>query len=356
MQPAARRWTGIAIALGSAGLFGASTPLAKMLLSDVAPWLMAGLLYLGMGIGLWLVRRISRLAHRAPREAPLRRADMGWLAAVILSGGILAPVLLMVGLNNTDASTAALLLNTESLATLLIAWLVYRENVDLRVGIGAMAILAGAALLTFEGTALRLNAAAVAIIGACLCWGIDNNLTRRLSASDPLQIAMLKGLVAGSVSLLLAVSTGAHFPVPAVVLGVMGIGLIGYGISLVMFIYALRYLGTARTGAYFSLAPFIGAAMAVTIFDEALTWQLAVAAGLMALGLLLHLTERHDHLHSHEALFHEHAHTHDDHHRHEHAADAPPGEPHVHWHSHPPLTHRHPHYPDIHHRHPHHQA
>jgi len=343
---------GILFALLSAALFGASTPFAKLFLASVDPWMMAGLLYLGAGVGLAAVH-VARDALRLPIiEAPLRRADMPWLVLVVAAGGVLAPLLLMFGLARTDAAGASLLLNLEGLATMGIAWVVFRENVDRRLLLGAVAILAGAVLLSWQGRA-SFQGGALLIAGACLCWGIDNNLTRKLSSADPVQIAMLKGLVAGAVNLLLALANGASVPAVDTLLPVAAIGFLGYGVSLALFVLALRYLGTARTGAYFSLAPFVGAVLAVFMLGETLSMQLLLAGGLMALGLWLHLAERHEHDHRHEAMEHEHRHMHDQHHQHEHDANAPPGEPHTHWHRHVPLVHRHPHYPDLHHRHGH---
>jgi drug/metabolite transporter (DMT)-like permease len=236
-----------------------------------------------------------------------------------------------------------------------IAWLVFHENVDRRLLFGAFAILAGAALLSWEGRA-SLNWGAALIVLACVSWGIDNNLTRNLSSADPVQIAMLKGLVAGSVNLALALAQGAAFPSADTTVAAGVVGFFGYGVSLALFVLGLRHLGTARTGAYFSLAPFIGAMLSVTLLDEPLTVRLVVAGGLMAVGLWLHLTERHEHEHTHEATEHEHRHTHDEHHQHPHAPDELLAEPHTHWHRHAPLVHKHPHYPDLHHRHDHRHA
>jgi drug/metabolite transporter (DMT)-like permease len=343
---------GIVLALLSAVLFGASTPFAKILLGSVDPWMMAGLLYLGAGLGLAVIHGSRRALRLPAMEAPLRRADMPWLALVILTGGLLGPLLLMFGLARTDAATASLLLNLEGLATMGIAWLVFRENVDGRLLTGAFAILAGAVVLSWQGQA-SLQWGAVLIASACLCWGIDNNLTRKLSSADPVQIAMLKGLVAGTINLVIAAVNGIALPSLGIVLAAGVIGLLGYGVSLALFILALRHLGTARTGAYFSLAPFVGALLAVLMLGEPLSMTLLIAGCLMAVGLWLHLSERHDHEHIHEALGHEHRHSHDEHHQHEHGPDAPPGESHTHWHRHEPMTHRHPHYPDLHHRHDH---
>ena len=233
-----------------------------------------------------------------------------------------------------------------------LAWLVFRENVDRRLLLGAACILGGAVLLSWQGAA-RLDAGALLIGAACLCWGIDNNLTRKLSGSDPLQIAMVKGLAAGAVNLTLALAASSPLP-PLPVLALTGvIGFLGYGLSLALFVLALRHLGTARTGAYFSLAPFVGAGLAVLVLHDPLTPVLGLAAALMGLGLWLHLSERHDHRHRHEALTHAHRHSHDAHHLHDHPPGTPPGATHSHSHSHLPLTHSHPHYPDLHHRHRH---
>jgi drug/metabolite transporter (DMT)-like permease len=349
-----RRLSGVPFALASAALFGASTPLAKLLLGAVDPWLLAGVLYHGAGLGLALARPwLRRLGESGAAEAPLRRSDLPWLAAVVLFGGVLGPVLLMLGLARTDAAAAALLLNLESLATLAIAWLVSRENVDRRIFAGAMAILAGAAVLSWSGGGAGLSWGALLIAGACLAWGVDNNLTRKLSAADPVQIAMLKGLVAGPVNLLLALAQGASLPSTGPFLGGLVVGFLGYGASLALFILALRHLGTARTGAYFATAPFVGALLAIPTFGEPVTLRLLVAGCLMGLGVWLHLTERHEHEHEHEPLEHEHPHAHDAHHRHAHRPGDPAGEPHTHGHRHARLVHRHPHYPDLHHRHGH---
>jgi drug/metabolite transporter (DMT)-like permease len=343
---------GILLVLASAVLFGASTPFAKLLLGSVDPWLMAGLLYLGAGFGLAIVH-VSRGALQLPAvEAPLRRPDVPWLATVISFGGVFGPLLLMLGLARTDAAAASLLLNLEGLATMGIAWVVFRENVDRRLLLGAFAILAGAVLLSWQGEA-SFQWSGLLIAGASLCWGIDNNLTRKRSSSDPVQIAMLKGLVAGAVNFMLALWQGAMVPSAGIVAAAGVVGFLGYGVSLALFVLGLRYLGTARTGAYFSLAPFVGALLAIAMLGEPLSVQLIIAGCLMGFGLWLHLAEQHEHEHLHEPMEHEHRHRHDEHHQHEHSLTDPSGEPHSHRHRHARLVHRHPHYPDLHHRHGH---
>lgn len=341
------------MAIASAALFGASTPLAKLLLGRADSWLLAGLLYLGSGLGLGAVALVRRFGDVPRGEAPLRKADLPWLSLVVLTGGMIGPLLLMVGLVRTPASSAALLLNVEGLATMGIAWMVFKENVDRRLLAGAAAILAGAALLSWQGGPAGGGLGTLAIVGACLAWGVDNNLTRKLSSADPVQIAAIKGVVAGAANLGLGLLHGASLPAPGPMLAAAVVGFFGYGVSLVLFVLALRNLGTARTGAYFSTAPFLGAMLSLALFHEPVTPQLAIAAVLMALGVYLHLSEQHEHAHDHEALDHEHRHVHDEHHQHAHAQDDPPGEPHTHLHHHAPLHHKHTHYPDLHHRHGH---
>ena len=344
-------WPGVPLAFASAVLFGASAPLSKLLLGTVTPQLLAGLLYLGAGIGLAAIH-IGRNAFGIPAaEAPLRRVDLPWLAVVVLFGGIIGPFLLMLGLNQTSASSGSLLLNLEGLATMGIAWLVFRENVDRRLLLGAFAIVAGAMVLSWNGQSVRFDAGAGLIAAACIAWGIDNNLTRKLSSADPVVTTMIKGLVAGGVNVILALSTGAILPPVGTIGAAAVVGFLGVGVSLVLFVLALRYLGTARTGAYFSVAPFIGAVIALALLREPLTLQLLLAGSLMGFGLWLHLAERHEHEHQHGVLEHEHSHVHDEHHQHRH--DAPVMQPHSHSHRHEPIRHKHPHYPDLHHRHGH---
>jgi len=345
---------GALLALVSAALFGASTPLAKLLLRDVSPWLLAGLLYLGSGAGLLLLRGARALGHQGhPAEASLRGRQWLWLGLAILFGGILAPGLLMYGLAGTSAAATALLLNLEPIFTVLLAWLVFGEGVERRIAFGMTAIAAGALTLTWQGEGgTGRPVALVAIAAACLAWAIDNNLTREVSLTDPVQIAALKGCVAGIVNVLVALSAGARLPSPARIATAALLGLVGYGVSLVFFVRALREIGAARTGAYFSLAPFFGAVLSVAIYAEELSGQLVTAGLLMAVGVWLHLTERHEHQHGHLVMDHDHSHVHDRHHRHTHPGGEPPGEPHSHRHRHRSLVHRHPHFPDIHHLHP----
>jgi len=349
------RWKGIGFALFAALLFGASTPLAKSLLPQVAPVLMAGLLYLGSGVGLGIYHLIRlRTKVAGAREAALTRKDLPWLTGAIVAGGIVGPVLLMWGLTATSASSASLLLNLEGVLTALLAWFVFKENFNARIALGMAFIAAGGVCLSWSGRPeAGLPWGSFAIIGACFAWSIDNNLTRKVSASDPVQIAMLKGLVAGSVNTALALALGAKLPPMTALLAVSIVGFLGYGVSLTMFVLALRHIGTARTGAYFSVAPFVGAFISILFLGDMLTISFGAAAILMGLGVWLHLTERHKHAHRHEPVEHRHLHSHDAHHQHSHYANEPPGEPHLHLHRHEGLVHSHSHFPDIHHRHSH---
>ena len=348
---------GVGLALAAAVLFGASAPFAKLLLEGTSPQLLAGLLYLGSGTGLFVVWARGRRSTKAARETALARRELPWLVGAIAFGGVLAPLLLMIGLTRTPASGASLLLNLEGVFTALIAWFVFRENFDRRIALGMLAIVAGGIVLSWEG---RLSwgglAGPLAVSAACLCWGIDNNLTQKVSAGDPVQIAMLKGLAAGSVNTAIALVLGANWLPGPNVIGALFLGFLSYGVSLVLFVLALRNLGTARTGAYFSTAPFVGTVLSLAMFRERPTPLLLFAAGLMAFGVWLHLTERHQHEHQHRAMEHDHGHVHDEHHQHVHAPSDPPvidPTPHTHRHWHEPMVHAHPHYPDIHHRHQH---
>lgn len=351
LRPASRASPGPGLAIVSALLFGASTPFVKLLLGDLPALLLAGLLYAGSGCGLWLVRWARPLGRH---EAPLSRRDIPWLAGAVALGGVAAPVLLLSGLRATPAAVASLLLNLEGVFTALLAWFVFRENVDRRIALGMLLIVAGGAVLSWQKGPMGappLGLAAVA--AACLCWALDNNLTQRISGGDSLQVAAIKGSVAGAVNLVAAFTAGAHLPRAGVTAAALLVGLLGYGVSLVLFVRALRHLGSARTGAYFSLAPFFGAAASVALLGERVGGAFGVAAALMGAGVWLHLTERHAHEHTHEPMEHSHLHVHDGHHRHEHPRAAPSGEPHSHPHVHQSLTHSHPHYPDLHHRHRH---
>ena len=343
---------GVLAALLAALLFGAGTPLAKLLLTSLNPWLLAGLLYLGSGLGMTLYRVIT-----GAQRVHLTRSEWPWLLGAVLCGGVIAPVLLMFGLRGMPASGASLLLNAEGVFTALLAWFAFKENFDRRIAVGMLAILAGAAILNWPSESNQTEGAslwpALAILGACLAWGLDNNLTRKVSLTDATWIAAVKGMTAGVVNLTIAALLGiSSLPSLLTISMAMLLGLVAYGISLALFVVALRHLGTARTGAYFSVAPFFGAMLALAMGDV-ITLPLLIAGVLMAIGVWLHLSENHIHPHQHEPMEHEHEHVHDEHHQHEHDEPVAPGTKHRHRHRHDDLTHSHPHFPDSHHTHKH---
>ncbi|QRA13363.1 DMT family transporter [Burkholderia thailandensis] len=324
-------------ALLAAALFGATTPLAKTLLGSLTPFMVAGLFYLGSGIGLaafMLLRRLARGPGASQAgHARLPLAELPWLAGAVAAG--------------------ALLLNLEGVFTAVIAWVVFRENVDAQIFAGMIAIVAGGVLLSWHPGAAGVPLGALLVAAACACWAIDNNLTRKVSTHDAATIACIKGLVAGTVNLGIALALGARLPAAAERAAAMLTGFAGYGVSLVLFVVALRNLGTARTGAYFSVAPLFGVGLSLALWPEWPPRSFWAAAALMAIGIWLHLRERHEHPHTHEALEHSHRHRHDEHHQHAHDFDWDGAEPHTHAHRHTPITHTHAHFPDIHHRHSH---
>jgi drug/metabolite transporter (DMT)-like permease len=314
------------------------------------------MLYLGsaVGLGIWLV--VRSLLKRKTSEAPLGFRDLPWLAGATLSGGVGGPILLMLGLKYLSGSVATLLLNMEAVFTITLAWFVFREHFDRRIALGVLSIVLGGSALSWTGEGGSFTwTGALLVVGACFSWGIDNNLTRKISGGDPIQIAFIKGLVGGAVSLIIAICSGIKFNTLGFETVVTSgfVGLVGYGISLVFFILALRHIGTARTGAYFSTAPFIGSIVSIILLGDSVTFPLVVAALLMGVGVWFHLGEQHDHEHTHVPMEHTHSHTHDEHHRHDHRSAISDGEPHSHFHHHQALVHKHFHYPDLHHEHSH---
>lgn len=339
-------------AIAAAALFGGSTPMVKLLVGALPPLLLAGLLYLGSGLGLLLIRLVR---DRGWRHSGLGTGERPWLMSAIAFGGVLAPALLVFGLTQVSAGSASLLLNLEAVFTAVLAWVVFKENADRRIVLGMLLIVAGGVALAWptSGTEAGNSIGLMAIAAACLCWGIDNNLTRRVSGADAMFIAGSKGLTAGAVNTGFALLLGTSMPTWPSLVGAMLVGLLGYGLSLVLFVGALRDLGTARTGAYFSTAPFIGAGIAILLLGEPAPAPFWVAALLMGAGVWLHITESHMHEHTHETLEHSHRHIHDLHHQHEHDFDWNGQEPHTHVHRHEVMTHKPPHFPDLHHRHSH---
>ncbi|MDQ7979878.1 DMT family transporter [Paraburkholderia sp. SARCC-3016] len=348
------RFGAVFTALAAAALFGAATPIAKALVGAMSPFMVAGLLYLGSGLGLGMGiigRQLGRSETNGVQR--IRKRELPWLMGAIAAGGVAGPALLMLGLASTPAATTSLLLNLEGVLTAVIAWVVFRENVDVQVFLGMVAIVAGGVVLSWQPGQSAVPPGALLIAGACLCWAIDNNLTRKVSTNDAMVIACLKGLIAGPVNLAIAFATGTSLPGPGSLVAAMLTGLAGYGVSLVLFVVALRHLGTARTGAYFSVAPLFGVTLSLLIWPELPQVSFWIAAALMVLGIWLHVRERHEHEHTHVPLEHTHRHRHDEHHQHEHDFPYDGVEPHTHAHTHRPVTHSHAHFPDIHHRHTH---
>jgi drug/metabolite transporter (DMT)-like permease len=341
---------GTAAALAAAISFGVSAPLAKSLLPEAQPLMLGAVLYLGAGLGLSIVRYARRTQSR---EAQLRRSDVPLLCGVTIAGGVLAPVLLLAGLQRVSAVTGSLVLNLEGPLTVVVAVLFFGEHLGVSGAAGALLVMLGAAVLSLvPGAALHGDILGVlAIAGACLAWALDNNLTQRLSLRDPLAIVQAKGLLGGGSALALAVAVGNAVPPARTVAWGLLLGFLSYGLSVVLAVYAMRLIGVVREAAFFATAPFIGVLVSVAILGEHFGRRELAAMLLMLAGLGLLLRERHSHVHAHEAMQHDHRHVHDAHHRHAHVSDDPAGEPHTHEHEHPALEHDHPHMPDVHHRH-----
>ena len=336
-------------ALLAAVMFGLSAPLAKQLLDVASPLLLAGLLYLGAGLFLTGVAAVTR-SQRLPRALGPRERVI--LVGVVLTGGVLAPPLLLWGLARNTASATSLLLNLEVVFTVLLAGGVFREHLGSRVILASGVLATAGVVLGTPSGHLDLPVGSFAVAGACLLWAIDNNLTRLIADADAVFVAQVKGLAAGAVNIALALAVGHAIPPPASIAISLVLGAVSYGTSLVLFILAMRSLGAARTGAYFALAPFFGALGGVVLLGEPLTGRLALVAAKMAAGVWLLHRERHSHRHRHKAGVHTHRHVHDQHHQHEHEGWEGP-EPHMHPHATGPLEHEHPHIHDRHHGHDH---
>jgi drug/metabolite transporter (DMT)-like permease len=341
---------GVLIGLAAALSFGVAAPFAKVLLEEARPQLLAGLLYLGAFIVLGAVAPL----RRQTREAHLRGADAPRVLGLVLAGGVLAPVLLLVGLERVTGSTGSLLLNLEGPFTVVIGLAMFREHLGRRAMLGAGAVFTAGALLALGGPSGSADAVgAFYIAGACLLWGVDNNLTQSLTLRDPFSLVTVKAGTASIVNLALALTLGSRFPSFMVIVGALGLGALSYGVSILLDTYALRLLGAAREAAVFATAPFVGAIVAIPVLSETLSMAAVVAGGVMAAGIALMLAEDHAHEHAHESVEHEHAHMHDEHHQHDHDPGVANGEPHSHVHRHKRLVHAHPHVSDLHHRHSH---
>jgi len=338
--------------LGDAALFGASTPISKILLTATGPLLLAALLYLGAGVAVTMVGLLP--GEWGAREARIRRSDLGWLSGIVLLGGIIGPVLMLYGLSRVCAVVGSLLLNLEAPFTMLLATLLFREHLGRRAAVAATVIVSSATLMSHRPGELSADWRGVlSIAGACLCWALDNNFTQHLSLRNPIAVVRIKALTAGTGTLLIAIGMGARLPGPAVIAAALALGAVAYGISIVLDLYALRFLGSAREAALFATSPFIGALLAVPVLGERLGRSDLLAMGLMAVGVLVLVRERHGHVHSHEVVEHDHLHVHDEHHQHDHGMPGLIVEPHAHPHREGRLTHDHPHVPDLHHRHKH---
>lgn len=342
------RRRGILFGLAAAVSFGISAPLAKRLLADASPQVLAGLLYLGAFVAL------SVIPGRARSEARLRRADAPRMALMITAGGIVAPVLLLLGLQRVSGVTGSLLLNLEGPLTIVVGVVAFREHLPRQALAGAAVIFAGATLLGIGTGGTRADWLGILMIAAaCAAWAVDNNLTQALTVRDPRSIVRVKAGVAGTVNLALALLVGQHLPGASVLLGALALGGVSYGLSVYLDALALRDLGAAREAAVFAVAPFAGALLAPLVLPETLGLGDVVAGVLMAIGVVLLLREQHVHVHVHEPLDHDHRHRHDEHHQHAHPPGVDVTEPHSHPHHHDRLAHEHPHVSDIHHRHVH---
>jgi drug/metabolite transporter (DMT)-like permease len=344
----------VAQAILAAVLFGVSAPLAKLLLGEIPPVLLAALLYLGSGIGLLFVKLIEKSTRIEKKEARLTRPDLPWLLGAILAGGVLAPITLMLSLQNTPAATASLLLNFESVSTTVIAVIVFKEAIGHRAWWAIGLITLASILLSTNFTGQwGISLSALGVVGACILWGVDNNFTRNISAKDPLVIVTVKGLGAGLVSLIIALLFKEQFPSFGSILLALLLGSMSYGLSIFLFVHAMRGLGAGRTSALFGTAPLAGVLLSFLIFREISGIFFLVAIPVMAVGIFLLLKENHAHTHLHEEVVHEHRHHHlDDHHHHVHDLTDPVSS-HSHVHTHDQVEHAHDHAPDIHHRHPH---
>lgn len=342
-------------ALLAALLFGASAPIAKVLLGNVQPIPLAGFLYVGSGISLLAVKAWQRLRKNHETEAGLTRSDIKWLAGAVVTGGIAAPIVLLFSLRETPGATASLLLNFEGVATTLLAALIFKESIGRRSGLAILLItLAGILLSTNLNQEWGLSIGALGILTACLFWGLDNNLTCNISAKDPLIIVMVKGLAAGCFSLLLSAALGDQFPGLDIVLKAMLLGSLSYGASIVLFVHAMRALGAARTSALFGTAPLAGLILSFIILREGFTIMLLIAVLLMVVGAFLLINEEHIHHHTHDEITHAHSHRHNDsHHIHDHVEGINLDQTHSHLHLHICLKHDHHHMPDLHHKHLH---
>lgn len=342
-------------ALIAAALFGAGAPIAKLLLNQIEPIFLAGLLYLGSGVGLLLTKFVLHAIRENPDvEAPMAKSDIARVLGAMVTGGIAAPIVLMFGLRHTPAATTSLLLNFEVVATVLIAGIIFREAIGRRVWIAVAGITVAGSILSIDvNAAWGISIGVLGVLAACILWGVDNNITNTISAKDPLSIVTIKALGAGIFSITLAFALNTPLPTQVAAIKAMTVGYFTYGLSIVLFILSMRGLGAARAGTLFGVAPFIGAVLSFLIFSNLPDLRFLVALPIMIAGAALLLGEAHSHEHLHCGLDHEHRHTHDDeHHNHSHSQNGK-CHSHSHPHFHNEIRHNHPHTPDLHHRHGH---
>ncbi len=332
----------------SAALFGASTPASKALLEgSVGPVTLAGLLYLGAALATAPFARRGGVPARRRDPVNLRR-----LAGAVLFGGVIGPVALMVGLATAPSASVSLWLNLETTATALLAWALFREHLHARGWLAnGLVVVAGVLLAAPDG--FQVAPAAGWVLLACVCWGLDNNLTAIIDGFTPAQTTCAKGLVAGGTNLALGLGLGEAIPTVPQILGALLVGALAYGASIVLYIRGAQQLGATRSQMLFATAPFLGMLVSWAVLAEPVLAVQLGATLLMGAALALLLGHRHAHEHAHEALEHTHAHRHDDGH-HTHTHDGLPDEVwHTHPHEHEAVTHTHPHVPDLHHRHRH---
>ncbi|MBK1812243.1 DMT family transporter [Clostridium sp. YIM B02505] len=346
----------VIMALVASILFGASAPITKILLGQIEPVALAAFLYLGSGIGLVVFQLVSLLINRQGiSEAPLKKKDLKWLLGAIIAGGVIAPIILLSSLKITPASTASLLLNFESVATTIIAILFFKESAGKQILSAVVLLTLASIILSWDfKNQWGVSIGSLGVVLACFCWGIDNNFTRNISAKNPFTIVTMKGIVAGSFSLVLAKLLNNRIPEFRLVIIAMIIGFFCYGVSIVLFVFAMRHIGSTRTSALFGTAPFIGSILSFILLGDTPNIMFFIALPIMIIGTVFLLREEHQHMHKHEAIEHEHRHNHnDEHHDHEHIDGSIISGNHSHLHSHELIEHIHSHSPDIHHRHVH---
>lgn len=337
------------LGLLSAALFGAATPASKVLLGELSSFQLAGLLYLGAAIG---VAPLALSRRRGPRTWPRDRENVLLLAGAIGCGGVLAPVFLLYGLQVASATSVSLWLNLELVATAVLGRLFFHDHLGPRGWLAVFGTVVAASMLSGVEGAAGLSAG-VLVAAACLCWGLDNHCTALIDGITPSQSTLWKGLVAGSVNLLIGVSVQHEAISPASAAAALLVGAVSYGASISLYITAAQGIGATRAQMLFASAPFFGAALAIGMLGEALSFPQLLAGAVFVGSLALLFRDRHMHAHTHAVQAHAHEHRHDDgHHEHVHPGQ-PPSLRHLHWHEHEPVRHAHPHWPDLHHRHGH---